>query len=141
MGSSLAETRLERLRYLLDLQRRASRIKSGVARYYDDPLGFAADCIDWRGGGLTAYQQEIIGELTARKREAVRGPHGLGKSLIAAITLLWFALTSDAAGVDWKVITTAGSWRQLTAYLWPEIHKWSGRVRWDRVRDAPFSRG
>ena len=24
--------------------------------------------------------------------------------------------------------------------MWPEIHKWSGRVRWDRVRDTPFSR-
>ena len=38
-------------------------VDQGVARYYDDPLGFAADCIDWRGEGLTAYQQEIIGSL------------------------------------------------------------------------------
>lgn len=112
----------------------------GVARYYDDPLGFAADCIDWRGEGLTAYQQEIIGELPNRKREAVRGPHGLGKTTIAAITLLWFALTSDAAGVDWKAVTTAGSWRQLTNYLWPEIHKWAGRIRWEKVRATPFKR-
>ena len=54
--------------------------------------------------------------------------------------LLWFALTSDAAGVDWKAVTTAGSWRQLTNYLWPEIHKWAGRVRWDKVRSTPFKR-
>jgi hypothetical protein len=55
--------------------------------------------------------------------------------------VLWFALTRDAAGVDWKVVTTAGSWHQLTAYTWPEIHKWSGRLRWDLVRDGrPFSR-
>jgi len=131
----------ERLRYLLDLQRRAARIKKGVARYYDDPLGFAADCIDWRGDGLTEYQEEIIGELPARKREAVRGPHGLGKSTISAVTTLWFALTRDAAGIDWKVATTAGSWHQLTQYLWPEIHKWAGRIRWDVVRDGrPFTR-
>ena len=112
-----------------------------MARYYDDPLAFAADCIDWRGEGLTEYQQETIGELPGRKRTAVRGPHGLGKSTTSAVTILWFALTRDAAGVDWKIATTAGSWHQLTSYLWPEIHKWAGRIRWDRVRDGrPFSR-
>jgi hypothetical protein len=131
----------DRLRYLLELQRRAARIKSGVARYYDDPVAFAADCIDWRDGGLKDYQQEVIGELPRKKREAVRGPHGLGKSSISAVTVLWFALTRDAAGVDWKVATTAGSWHQLTRYLWPELHKWAGRLRWDKVRDGrPFTR-
>ena len=112
----------------------------GVARYYHDPLGFAADCIDWRGDGLTAYQQDVIGSLPERKRIAVRGPHGLGKTTLMSVVLLWFALTSEAAGVDWKAVTTAGSWRQLTNYLWPEIHKWAGRVRWDRVRGTPFKR-
>lgn len=134
----------DRLRYLLELQKRAARIKSRVARYYDDPVGFAHDCIDWRGtDGLTGYQEDIIGGLPSRKREAVRGPHGLGlgKSAISAITVNWFALTRDAAGVDWKVATTAGSWHQLTQYLWPEIHKWAARIRWDIVRDGrPFTR-
>jgi hypothetical protein len=70
----------DRLRYLLDLQRRAARIKQGVARYYNDPVAFAADCIDWRGtDGLTVYQEEILGGLPQRKRTAVRGPHGLKK--------------------------------------------------------------
>jgi hypothetical protein len=131
----------DRLRYLLSLQRRASRIKKGVARYYDDPVGFAADCIDWRDQGLTGYQQEIIGSLPGRKRVSVRGPHSLGKSAIAATTILWFALTRDAAGVDWKIPCTAGSWHQLVQYLFPELHKWAGRLRWDRVRDGrPFTR-
>jgi hypothetical protein len=131
----------DRLRYLRDLQRRASRIKRGVAKYYDDPLAFAADCIDWRGDGLAAYQQAVIGDLPGKKRIAVRGPHGLGKGCIASVTILWFALTRDAAGVDWKIPTTAGSWHQLVQYLWPELHKWAGRIRWDRVRESgPFSR-
>lgn len=135
------EAPLDRLRYLSLLERQAARIKKGVARYYDDPVGFAADCIDWRSEGLTAYQQEIIGDLPGQKREAVRGPHGLGKSSIAAVVILWFALTRDAAGVDWKIATTAGSWHQLTRYLWPEIHKWAGRLRWNKVRDGrPFNR-
>jgi hypothetical protein len=112
--------------------------KAAARRYYDDPLGFAADCIDWRDGrGLAAYQQEIIGDLPARKRISVRSPHGTGKSTLAAVTILWFALTRDAAGVDWKVATTAGSWHQLSKFLWPEIHKWVQRVRWDKVREGP----
>jgi hypothetical protein len=132
---------LDRLRYLRELQARASKIKRGVAKYYDDPVAFAADCIDWHDGGLKDYQQEVIGDLPGKKRIAVRGPHGLGKSSISAVTVLWFALTRDAAGVDWKVATTAGSWLQLTRYLWPELHKWAGRLRWDKVRDGrPFTR-
>ena len=141
MAASLAEQRLERLRYLRELQQQRAQVKTGVARYYDDPLGFAADCVNWRGDGLTAYQRQIIADLPALRREAVRGPHGLGKSTIAAITILWFALTRDGAGVDWKVATTAGSWHQLTQYLWPEVHKWIGRVRWEKVYEGrPFSR-
>jgi hypothetical protein len=110
----MAELKLERLRYLKHLQDRAATVNVGVARYYDDPLGFAADCIDWRGGpGLADYQQDIINTLHGDHRCAVRGPHGLGKSAIGAVSVLWFALTRDAAGVDWKVVTTAGAWRQL----------------------------
>jgi len=136
------EAPLERLRYLRELQKRAAKIKAGVARYYDDPVGFAHDCINWGDGdGLTFYQEEILGALPGLKREAVRGPHGCAKSTTAAIAVLWFALTRDAAGVDWKVVTTAGSWHQLSGYMWPEIHKWSGKLRWDKVRDGrPFSR-
>jgi hypothetical protein len=68
----------DRLRYLLELQRRAARIKHGITRYYDDPAAFAADCINWGDGdGLTFYQEETLGGLPQRKRTAVRGPHGL----------------------------------------------------------------
>jgi len=34
-------------------------------------------------------------------------------------------------GVDWKIPSTAGSWDQVRLYLWPEIHKWHRRIRWD----------
>jgi hypothetical protein len=77
------EAPLDRLRYLRELQRRAASAKSasGAIRYYDDPVGFARDCIDWRGtDGLAEYQEEIMGALPRRKRIAVRGPHGLTRS-------------------------------------------------------------
>lgn len=142
MAQSLEEIKLERLHLLRELQRKASQIRHGVTQYYNDPVAFAMDCIDWGddGDGLTVYQKDILDLLVQNKREAVRGPHGLGKSTVAAVTILWFALTRDAAGVDWKAITTAGAWRQLINYLWPEIRKWANRMRWEKVRERPFTR-
>ena len=109
------------------------------SKYHDDPVGFARDCIDWRGGGLTAYQQDILAAVPREKRVAVRGPHGLGKTTMNAVLVLWFALTREVAGVDWKVATTAGAWRQLERYLWPEIRKWARRIRWDAFEMEPLS--
>jgi hypothetical protein len=65
-------------RRLDEAEQRAAVAASGAIRYYDDPVGFASDCIDWRGtDGLAEYQEEIMGALPRRKRIAVRGPHGL----------------------------------------------------------------
>jgi hypothetical protein len=64
----------------------------------------------------------------------------LGKSCIAAIVLLWFVLTRDGL-VDWKVATTASSWHQLVHFLWPEIHKWQGRLNWGAIGRPAFNIG
>lgn len=85
----------------------------------------------------TDYQIESLEVLPRVKRYALRGPHGLGKTALAAWTVLAFAAHHDGRpGHDWKVLTTAGSWRQLTHYLWPEIHKWAPLVDW-RGAGAP----
>jgi hypothetical protein len=57
-------------------------------------------------------------------------------SALASIIILWFALTRD--GRDWKAATTASVYHQLTQYLWPEIHKWVSRLRWDKIGRPPF---
>lgn len=137
--ASLEELKLQRLEYLRELQKRAAALNQGVERYFDDPAGFARDCIDWgEDGGLTHYQEDILRLLVEHKRVCARGPHGLGKSTTAAITVLWFAVTRDAAGADWKAVTTAGAWRQLINYLWPEIRKWANKLKWENIRNEPF---
>jgi len=109
------------------------------AKYRDDPVGFARDCVAWEDGeGLTEYQNRILASVPESGRVAVRGPHGLGKTAIAALLVLWFALTRD--GQDWKILTTASAWRQLSIYLWPEIEKWSGRLRWPEIGRRAFSK-
>lgn len=110
------------------------------ARYAHDPAAFVHDCIDWGdGGGPTPYQDEIMAEIHARRRGSVRSPHGTGKSAGCSWLTLHFALTRDGVqGADWKVPTTASVWRQLIRFLWPEIHKWARRLRWDHIPREPF---
>lgn len=58
-----------------------------------------------------------------------------------ALLVIWFAVTRNAAGTDWKVVTTAGAWRQLEKYLWPEIRKWVRKLRWDKLGVEPWREG
>jgi hypothetical protein len=107
-------------------------------KYRNDRVAFIHDCIDWREGEQPAkYQDDIFGALDEHRRVAVRGPHGIGKTAIAALAVLHFALTRD--GEDWKCPTTASAWRQLSKFLWPEIHKWSRRLQWEKVLRQPLT--
>lgn len=100
------------------------------ARYRYDPARFVAECFTFRPNEQPApYQLDALNAFAEHKRVAVRGPHGLGKTALASWVVLWGVLTSD----DVKVVTTASAWRQLIEYLWPEIHKWYGRLRWDVI--------
>jgi hypothetical protein len=112
----------------------------GVLAYHDDPAGFVTDCIHWPPGqGPASYQLQIMRALVDHGRVAVRAPHGVGKTTTLALLTLWFATTRNAAGTPWKVVLTAGGWRQLERYLWPEIHHWARRLDWERIGRAPFA--
>lgn len=138
---TLVEQELAALEELEILKSKLAAIRGkGVAAYVHDPIGFVRNCVKFRPGqGLTDYQGEILADLGRKKRVAVRGPRGLGKSGVASFAILWFAITRDAAGIDWKIATTAGSWSQLTDYLWPEIGKWAMLLDWEKVGRPPFS--
>lgn len=123
----------------LQAQEQQSR-KDALIQYAGDPVRFVEECIAFpQGQSLTPYQADILASLPRHKRVVVRSPHGCGKTATASLLLLWFALTSEALETDWKVITTAGAWRQLTKYLWPEVGKWARRIRWSQVGRKPFS--
>lgn len=118
-----------------------------VIAFYDDPVGFVDEFVDFTDSvsgaekGLTEYQREMLDEVPKFGRVCTRGPHGLGKTTTNALTVLWFAITREAAKKDWKVATTAGAWRQLEWYLWPEIKKWSRKLRWDKLGMKPWREG
>lgn len=78
------------------------------------------------------YQEEMVRRLCRRKRLCARAPRGAGKSAIMASIIIWFAVAHG----ECKIPTTAGSWRQLEEYLWPEIHKWVQRGDWTLLPKA-----
>lgn len=98
-------------------------------RWVSDPTGWCEHHIP--GLVLAPYQAQALTRLGAERRLALRSVHGAGKTTVAALAVLWFAASREAAGLSWKVPTTASVWRQLAHYLWPEIHAWSARVRWE----------
>ena len=107
------------------------------AKYHDDIEAWLYDCILWpEGQGPAEYQLDVLTRLQARGRVATRQPRGSGKTAPASWATLHFATTRDG-NTDWKVPSTAGSWLQLRAFLWPEIHKWAKRLRWDKLGMEP----
>jgi len=80
---------------------------------------------------LAPYQKKMIEAVFKTGRTCIRSPRGAGKTAGAAIAIWGFILRHHIQGHDWKVATTAGSWLQLTRFLWPEIRKWHRFINWD----------
>ena len=140
---SLAEQELAEWEEYVAYRERQAQVGESIAKYAQDPLGFIYNFVDFPPrkdgkGGLTPYQEEVIGSLPEKKRIAVRGPHGLGKTTVSSLVVLWFALTRDAQQRDWKCVTTAGAWRQLEKFLWPEIRKWARLLKWEKLGRPEF---
>lgn len=104
-----------------------------VNRYRDNPFAFIqehlqvrTDCWQndspprgWTGNfwPIWSKQREIVQALVQHKRVAVRSGHGLGKSFIAALCVLYLTYVWRGLGV-----TTAPTFRQVEKVLWGEIH-------------------
>jgi hypothetical protein len=115
----------------------ADRLDPRPHPYRDRRRDFVRECFTWEPGeGPTPYQDEVLAKLDEGRRVALRGPHGIGKTGLLAWVVIHFWVTRD--GTDWKCPTTASAWRQLTKYLWPEIHKWLRRARWDVIGRRPI---
>jgi hypothetical protein len=101
------------------------------ARYRElGPVAFVNDCVTFPPGKtLIPYQAEILEDWYRHHKIAVRGPHGLGKTALAAWAILFAVLVFN----DTKIVTTATAYRQLKEYLWPEVHKWAYSLRWDII--------
>ena len=60
-------------------------------------------------------------------------------SWTCSTAILWFALTREAVGVDWKCVVTASVGTQLFRYLWPEVRSRARDLNWNLVGRPPFN--
>lgn len=111
-----------------------------LVEYDRDPLGFALDWFPWgvpgkglEGRDLEPWQADIlrdIGEglvdVSTAIRIAVASGHGIGKSALVAIIILWAISTCP----DTKGVVTANTEKQLTTKTWAELKKWYRLFQW-----------
>lgn len=104
-----------------------------LMQFEDDPLGFAYYAFPWGEEGplkdraleewqieiLTLVRDGIINVSEAIVRITIRSGHGIGKSALVSILILWAMLKEDTRGV-----ITANSERQLRTKTWAELGKW-----------------
>lgn len=122
---------------LLTALTQAQLRRTNRALYYRDPVAYVYD--HYPGLVLAPHQEETLTALAEHHRVSVRAGRGAAKTSTASLGLLWFAQTREDAGRDWKVPTTASVWRQLTHFLWPEVHKWARLFDWSKVGRGPYS--
>ena len=112
-------------------QKRDEELGQNLDPYAGRPLAFIIEVLR---AEPTGYQREIIEKLFARRRMAVRSPHGAGKTSLAAWVVLYGLATFMG---DYKIVTTASAWRQLSHFLWPEIAKWYRHADWSKAGCRP----
>lgn len=90
-------------------------------RYGQDPVGWVRNILQadpWDA------QVAILESVRDNRRTAVRSAHGLGKTAVAAMVVLWYLSTHWPA----IVITTAPTWHQVRNLLWREIEVLYGQA-------------
>jgi phage terminase large subunit len=80
-----------------------------------DPVAFLRNVLRFEPW---SKQQAILCSIRDHRRTAVRSAHGVGKTAVAARSILWFLSAFPAS----KVISTAPTWHQVREQLWREVH-------------------
>ena len=110
-----------------------------AAECYADPVRFAEIAFDWGYGdlidfdGLDTWQRDFLEELgrdivdaeanDKPVRKATASGHGIGKSALVAIIILWYMTTRPRA----RIRVTANTEKQLLGTTWPELALWHKR--------------
>lgn len=111
-------------------------VSEALSEWQTDPLGFVTDCFPWGKGELAGYdgprqwQRDVLTDIGERIKDgaevdeaiqiATASGHGIGKSALVAMILLWSLVTR----IDTRGVVTANTEKQLTTKTWPELAKW-----------------
>ncbi|HUT87700.1 MAG TPA: hypothetical protein VMX15_06420 [Candidatus Heimdallarchaeota archaeon] len=105
----------EAVQLILDKAAELATDPNRFSRYEHDPLGFSTDCL---GVTLTPDQQRVLLALTTKPRVAVRSGHSVGKTVLAAIAILWWLYCRRGL-----IVSTAPTWEHVADVLWREINQ------------------
>jgi hypothetical protein len=100
-------------RAMVHFKRRAEQLA-----YRKDPAKWAKDRL---GLYMWSKQRGIAEAIVTNHKVAVKSGHGIGKSFLAAILVLWWIDTH--IGEDVLVVTTAPTKSQVTGIVWEYIRK------------------
>lgn len=109
-----------------------------IASFTHDPLGYVLYAWDWGNGELAKFpgpdewQVGLLNEIGEKLRSgaingvseaiqmATASGHGIGKSALVSMLILWAMSTHE----DTKGVVTANTDTQLRTKTWPEVTKW-----------------
>lgn len=114
-----------------------AELTAAVKKFQLDPLGFVMMAFPWgepgelsKQKGPRKWQRETLSLIGERLRagatvqEAIQiataSGHGIGKSALVAMVILWAMSTVT----DTRGVVTANTEKQLTTKTWPELAKW-----------------
>jgi len=113
-------------------------VEERVARWRDNPADFIWDVL---GCQLTDQQKSVLDAIVNNKRVAVRSGNGLGKTHLAACTILWFLYTRESF-----ILSTGPTASHVRTHLWGNVRKlWNaatmplgGELLTTAIRLAPY---
>lgn len=107
---------------LYELGRERGDGEAVFGEYRDDPVRFARDVLGVR---LWSAQKRILCSVRDNKATAVASAHGVGKSFIAGVAVVWWMCTRSPA----RVFTTAPTHRQVIQILWRQVQQVHRRAK------------
>ena len=88
--------------------------------YQKNPVLFAKEVCSF---SPDPWQEAVLMDIASSTKVSVRSGHGVGKTGVEAVTLLWFLSCFRFP----KVIATAPTRQQLNDILWSEVEKWRSK--------------
>lgn len=101
-------------------QKRRKFFKQRLLLYQKNPVLFAKEVCSYNPD---EWQRNVLMDIAGYTKVSVRSGHGVGKTSVEAIVLLWFLSCFRFP----KVIATAPTRQQLNDILWSEVEKWRSK--------------
>lgn len=101
-------------------QKRRKLFAERIPVYQKNPVLFAEEVCSF---SPDPWQRAVLMDIGSSPKVSVRSGHGVGKTGVEAVTLLWFLSCFRFP----KVIATAPTRQQLNDILWSEVEKWRAK--------------